>query len=280
MTILLFLYSSLGPGDGSAVQGCASGGYQHNDRPRPATWRHLLAADAALVAAVVALFGRPYLPSALKPEQRAFAAAAARVRTSALALRQAPDAPPRAPASETLIVGDSVIKSCPWPAERLGSPGMTSTALLSELCKFLQAEGGRHYARIVLWPGTWDMMQGMSVDQYVANAVAMLDVAQAHADTVVLLSPMPAGSRRSVTSQNRRNVLNNASALAKLRVVLPGNLMLDMGAFRANAENTHHMRELFLDNLHISQLGYHLLAAEYLSSKYAVLRHPAWRRAG
>ncbi len=230
-------------------------------RGKAASARQLLIVDVVLVLAVAGHGYRPHLPRWIKPEQyglwpRVAETGALRAQRIRLARRTAATAP-----HDTLLVGDSVIKTCPWPADRLGHPAYTTEALLEALRRFLP---GRTYGCIVLWTGTWEMMRGMPVEAYVEHATAMFTLAQAHANRVVLIAPMPAATPHTASAEQRANVAAVASAVTQLRARLPDGVLVDMTDFRAAAERPGRPDELFLDNLHINSTGYELLAADFL----------------
>lgn len=214
----------------------------------------LFAVDVALVCALAIMWSRPYLPTWAKPELygtngRGTTSGVAWPALQRIGLR----ASVQGRKAHTLVVGDSVVKSYPWPADKLSHPGATSQDLSAILRGFLP---GHEYERIILWPGTWDMMQRIPVETCVANAVEMARIAQQHAETVVLITPMPAGVPGATAAEHRANVEAAAAAADLLRERLPDVLLVDAGEFRALALRERRMKDWFLDNLHVNHRGF------------------------
>ena len=242
--------------------------YAHRSGERPTRRVHhaslfqLLGINVVLILATGTIILRPYFPTWATPQEYGL-------------LRRPPAAAPswlgtpegrrlRAELrrdSRMLIVGDSVVKSCPWLIDKLSYPGMDTRGLYVQMQSFL---ADREYEHIVLWTGTWDLMRGRPYTEYVDEMVAMAHLAKQHAAHVTVLSPMPTATDETLTPKSRANVTAVASAVRELRARVPWATTIDMTEFRAMAENTQRMEILFLDNLHISRQGYEVLNAKFL----------------
>lgn len=228
---------------------------------KPASGRQLLAVNLILVVAIGVLLSRPSFPRWLTLEAYGRREQTPRLEAQQRLIREY--AYRHQTEAHTLIVGDSVVKSCPWPVDRLTHDGTTTHALYYELQALLDARG-IPYDRIIFWVGTWDMMQKRSVDTYVEDTVGLVDLAQAHVREVILLGPMPSATVRTTTIANRAHVMAVANAVQQLRARLPDITVVDMGEFREMAAHRSDTDALYLDTLHISRAGFDLLNDQFL----------------
>ena len=90
---------------------------------------------------------------------------------------------------EILVVGDSISRRCPPELADLISLWGSSTEEMRRCLEAKVPEGS--YDTIVLWPGTSQVRQGY-YRQYSEEVTGLLRSAQQRADTVILITPMPA----------------------------------------------------------------------------------------
>lgn len=235
----------------------------------PASPRQLLAVNAIILLAVASFLAQPYFPTWLQPTTYGLAPRSASANRLMLAQLSAAESISHVTGdSHVLIVGDSVVSSCPWPIDKLSRPGMSTQGLRAQLTPVIENQS---YDHIIVWAGTWDMMQGKSVERYVEDAAQLVADAREHGAEVILIGPMPSSTVGQMTPENRMNVVAVASAVRQLRARLPETQVVDMGAFRELASTQPRTDTLFLDNMHISRDGFALLNAEFLHLRFAAV---------
>jgi len=148
--------------------------------------------------------------------------------------------------SNTLIVGDSMAVGWKWPADRIGLWGQPTDIIRAE---FEQRISGRHYARIILWPGTAHFEAGGSIDQYVQDLRAMIAQATEHAEHVVLLSPIPDSRCRREAQEGFKLV----------RSAFPDLDTIDLSGWRQLAVASGRWGDWSEDGLHLNDTGKHHL---------------------
>lgn len=243
------------------------------------SFRKLLFVYAGMLAAVALLMNRSALPPWAKIEflgYRSLSAANAKTlqsleRGKVISLRGSP----------TLVVGDSQVEHWPWSTDRVCFHGWSAAALDNLLAVSL---GDRHYAQIVLWPGTAELAFGGSLEAYANGVVRLVGLAREHTDLVIVVGPMPydaadaAKLRANLTEVARlagrpdpeaaaADLLDETEtlvprAVALVRARLPDVPVYDLSEFRAAAIKDGLRARYWGDALHLNPTGLRALGHE------------------
>lgn len=160
-----------------------------------------------------------------------------------------------------LLVGDSQVMGCPWAVDVIALPGHSAPMLRDRLPALI---AGHRYEQILLWPGTAHFAGGLDVASYVSAVQEMVATAEAHADAVYIISPMPYGLTEVLPLKEafgfeHETISEVGAAVAQLRHTMPHVPVYDAREFRAAVRRQR--AEFFLDELHLTRAGFAALAA-------------------
>ena len=162
-----------------------------------------------------------------------------------------------------LIVGDSLVRAWPWPADMLCSPGFNAPMLRDQLAQEL---GSHTYRLIVLWPGTAHISRMSSVDSYVTAVADMVALAQTQAEQVIVISPMPYDEAQARvvgilwaamdTPVSLDTVAVVGEVVAALRARVPDLYVHDLGILQADVMERQEIDLYYQDGVHLSRRGF------------------------
>lgn len=256
----------------------------------PLTRQQLLFLNAILLLGLALLMNRDRLPPQMLPEYNDWLGRPGASALQSLVAKHGslPESmvplyewferlPPPQGRLPLLVVGDSEIMRWPWEADIICVPGGTSSRVLRE---FQHRVAGRHYEQIILRIGTHHLAKEATVETLVDDVCASVEVAVAHANTVVVIGPMPRSDGEDQWWYHRVQHNDTWDRVDATMAALEGRLgdvpLIDTRQWRTEFSGNRYLDTYTIDRVHLTDAGFAALAP--LLERWGIRLTPAAAR--